>query len=212
MKTNLTVLSVTSGLLMLLATWASAQSTPPEPSVNFIVNGSFEHDGNNDGAADYWFVHPGVQKAVSGGTVQWISGADAHSGKSFLRVSKSGGEQPFAASGNVRQQQIPLLIELSEKPLVLSAWMRGENLTGGARVILHVYAKKAGAEHERFVTNITTKPEITGTTGWTEAKTRFRLGDILLPDETLTRMEVSLSVSSNTGHADFDAVTLSTEN
>lgn len=190
-------------LLGLSASCLAAQSSPQ----NFVRNGSFEADSDGNGFADYWFVHPGVAKAVEGGQ-QWLGNADAADGGVFLRTSKVGGQTPYMVSSYLLASHISQIFERRETPLVLRAQMRGEALTGKAGVMVQIFARKAGAERDHFVTNLTTRPAITGTVGWTAVEVRFRLGDLLMPEDTLTRLEVVLSNASNTGHADFDAVSL----
>ncbi|EIP98537.1 hypothetical protein OpiT1DRAFT_02994 [Opitutaceae bacterium TAV1] len=194
------------------ASFVAAQSAPAGLPTNLVRNGGFEADADGNGYADDWFVHPGNAKAVAGGR-QWLGADGAAEGRAFLRTSKTGGQAAYMVSSYLPDSLIPRIFELREKPLVLRAKMRGEELTDKAGVIVQIFARKAGADRDHFVTNLMTKPVITGTIrDWTEVKVSFRLGDLLLPEDTLTRLEIVLSNASNTGHADFDAVTLAFEN
>lgn len=156
-------------------------------------------------------MHPGVTKAVENGK-QWLAYKDAADGSAFLATSKTGGQTPYMVSTYLPPAVVARIAEQIETPLVLSAQIRGQDLTGNAVVMIQIFARKQGAERDHFVTNLTTKPAVTGTTGWTPSQVRFRLGDILMPEDTLTRLEIVLRNASNTGQADFDAVSLTFAN
>ncbi|EIP98527.1 alpha-L-arabinofuranosidase [Opitutaceae bacterium TAV1] len=185
-------------------------AAPAQHQQNLITNPSFEKDSNNDGAADYWFIHPANKKAVQGFRVQMPGdeSGPVPDGKCFLRISKTGGEA-LAVNSAISPKNLAALEQLPrDATLVLRGQIRARDLTGHARVYLQIFARKTGADRDRFVTNIVARPILNGTTDWAPVSAAFSLGKLLAPDEKLTRLEVVLGLASDTGYADIDALSL----
>lgn len=175
---------------------------------DLVRNGGFEQDANRDGAADFWFVHQSADpNAPRGGATVWINDGTAPEGRAFLRVSKTGGSLPHSVNHIVAAARLASPPSLRDAPLRLRALVRPHELSGPATVVLRIF-RRGENDTARFVAAISAQPPVTGGDDWRQVETTLRLGDILAPGDTLHRLEVALVVSSNTGHADFDAVSL----
>lgn len=188
--------------------FGSAYAQPaPKKQENFVPNGGFELDINDDGHADYWFVHPATQKAVEGGEVSWLQ-TGAAEGVSFLRVKKTGGSESYVVSNGLLDTSNARLMAVKDKLLLLRAKVRGVGLEAAPSVALQIFARKPEETGVHFANHVTAKPARTPGESWVMIEARFRLSDLLLPTEELARAEIVLRVPSNAGHADFDDVTL----
>lgn len=189
-------------VLSLLGTCALAVSATTE---NFVRNGNFEADANRDGLPDFWFIHPSNQKAVEGGTWGWIVNTDG----SFLRVGKTGGSKAYIVSSILPDPVIARLATAPDRTWVMSARIRAQGVESpGANIGVLVFARKPDATAGHFVASIPARPNVVGSGDWTRVEIRMRLSDILPAGEVLHRVEFTLNVSSNTGYADFDDVSL----
>lgn len=175
---------------------------------NLVLNGGFENDANQDGRADHWFVHPSNQQAVEGGSARRVTDPSAPEGECFLRVSKTGGDKPHVVSNLVPAPRIEALRETRDAPLRLRAKIRPAGISGTANAAFQIFAMKPDGTGGRFVATIAPRPGVSGGQGWKEVEARVRLGDLLQPGEILQRIEIVLSLASNTGHADFDEISL----
>ena len=194
-------------LLPLLALVAAA-SPCADAADDLVRNGGFEQDANRDGAADFWFVHPSTDpNAAQGGLVAWITNETAPEGRAFLRVSKTGGARPYSVNHIIADERISALTALRDTPLLLRARIRAKDLSGNATLVLRIFRRTENGA-PGFVAAVSAQPAVTGGDTWRHVETKLRLGDILAPGDTPHRLEVALVVSSNTGHADFDAVSL----
>lgn len=183
---------------------------PARHQQNLITNPSFEHDSNNDDAADYWFIHPANKKAVQGFRVQMLGGESGPvpDGKRFLRISKTGGEA-LAVNSGISPKNLAALEQFPrDATLILRGQIRASNLTGPVRIYLQVFARKAGADRDRFVTNIVARPILNGIADWTPVAVAFSFGKHLASDEKPVRLEIVLGLASDTGYADIDALSL----
>lgn len=177
-------------------------------SENVLKNPSFEIDLNSDGKPDYWFTHPGVLKATDGGTVAWKqSAADAADGKSFLRLSKTGGKllivtQDLDAAGLAALRQAP------DSTVWLRGKIRGTDLDAkGARLAVQIFARLKPEGKSHYANRLSTKP-LNGSTEWREVEVSFRLSDIVPSGEEVSRLEINLELLSDSGSADFDELSL----
>ncbi len=175
---------------------------------NFVRNGGFEKDGNKDGVADYWFVHPSSQQAVEGGEYTWVTTEPAPEGKAFMRLVKTGGKSAYFVSSEVPKEVNPMLMAAKGKTLQFTGKIRATGLEAGASATLLIFSEKPGSQAAHLAAAIPTAPLVTGNSGWTDVAVMVRLDDVIPPGEELHRIEVNLRNNSNTGHADFDAVSL----
>lgn len=175
---------------------------------DLVRNGGFEQDANRDDAADFWFVHHSTDTTpLSEGSVSWITDEPAPEGRAFLRVSKTEGSRPFSVNQIITDEQLSTLGVSHDTPLLLRASIRAHELSGTATVVLRIFRNNEN-DAPSFVAGISAQPAVTSGDTWQHVETKLRLDDILAPGETLHRIEIALVVSSNTGHADFDAVSL----
>lgn len=192
-------------VFLVVGLWAGATA---DAQVNFVPNGGFEQDKNNDGRSDGWFMHPTNAAEHVDPLVRLVTSGGAPEGDCYLDVSKRGGRGIFAPVSKLEGAALDRLEALGDVPLVFSGKIRAKDLdSGGAGCMVQIFAKTAeGRVH--FAGRLGTDM-VEGTMDWMPFETTFRLSDYLKPGEKIAYIEFGLEVRSNTGVASFDAISLS---
>jgi hypothetical protein len=179
---------------------------------NFLQNGNFEATHGDNKQPNNWFVYPDNLAAEENPQFKQVEGT-APVGNFFLQMSKTGGKVPLDVVQiiDLKDEAGAKIAANLGKTLVLSGKARGVGLeVGDNGLVLQIFAQKSdGSRH--FVGRVNGK--LTGTSSeWQTVKVRVSLADVLPAGESLGYLDVMASLSSNTGHIDFDDLSLVFEN